>query len=204
MNILQRQIIDISYKKRLSHIGSALSSVNMIDKIYEVIKPGDHFVLGNSHAALALYCVLEKRGKCKAEEMFDKYGTHAFRDIEHGVEVSGGSLGQPETVAIGLAMADRKHDTYLVTSDGACAEGAVWEALRIARDNRLENLRVTVIANGYSGLGKIDVNDLDTRLNAFYPTLVARTNLFEFPDYLNGLDGHYHILNKEEYEEITK
>jgi transketolase N-terminal domain/subunit len=200
MDSLKKQIISISYKKGLSHIGSCLSSVGMIDEIYKVMKPGDHFVLGNSHAALALYCVLEKNGKGKAIDMVEKHGTHAFRD--ENIEVSGGSLGQAETVAVGLAMADRIHDTYLVTSDGACAEGAVWEALRIARDNRLENLRITVIANGYGGLSKIDTTDLDTRLNAFYPVLVARTNLFEFPDWIQGLDGHYVKLDKEKYDEM--
>ena len=73
----------------------------------------------------------------------------------------------------------------------------------IARNERLENLRVSVVANGYGAYGKIDVDDLDTRLNAFYPTLVIKRDLFDFPDWLQGIDGHYVVMNEEQYKEIT-
>jgi len=201
---LERRCLDLSYEHKLSHLSSVLTSVETIDKIYQVLKEGDTFVLGNSHAALALFAVLEKNGVADAEELLLKQGTHATRDPEHQIWVSGGSLGQAETVAVGIAIADLQHLVYLLTSDGACAEGAVWEALRVAREQRLENLRVTVIANGYSAMGRVDVDDLDARLNAFYPTLVVRANMFKFPDFLNGLNGHYCVLSKEQYEECLK
>jgi transketolase N-terminal domain/subunit len=178
--------------------------VDVVDKTYEAMKEGDVFVLGNSHAALALYVVLEKHKGKDAEKLYDKHGTHANRDEKDGIYVSGGSLGQAETVAVGMAMAERDKNVYLVTSDGACTEGSVWEALAIARKERLENLRIAVIANGYSAYGKIDVDDLDTRLNAFYPILVIKKDLFGFPDWIQGIDGHYVTLDKEKYEEITK
>jgi transketolase N-terminal domain/subunit len=198
---LEKRCLTLSYENRLSHLSSVLTSVNIIDHIYNVKRKDDVFVLGNSHAALALYAVLEKNGLANAQELIDKHGVHASRDTEHDIWVSGGSLGQAETVAIGLALADKQRDVYLLTSDGACAEGAVWEALRVARDQRLENLRVTVVANGYSALGKVDVEDLDNRLNAFYPTLVVKANVFDYPEFLQGLEGHYCVMNREQYEE---
>lgn len=203
LNELERKIVDISYEQKLSHLSSCLNTVGILDHIYTIKDRDDIVVLGNSHAALALFVVLEKHEGKNAKELQKRHGTHANRNLEDGIYVSGGSLGQAETVAVGLAMANRDRNVYLVTSDGACAEGSVWEALRVAADYRLENLRVTVIANGYSGYDKTDVEALDTRLNAFYPTLVVRTNVFKFPEWLQGVAGHYVVMNEEMYKEIT-
>jgi len=200
---LEKRILKISYKHKLSHIGSCLNTVNFLDHTYKTKEKNASVVLANAHAGIALYAVLEKQGLCNAEKMFKKYGIHSTRDLKHGVEVSGGSLGQVEAIAVGMALGDRTRNVYLITSDGACAEGSVWEALRIAGELKLENLRVAVIANGYSALGKIDVNTLDARLNLFFPTLVVRTNLFQFPDWINGLDGHYVVMNEDQYREIV-
>jgi len=201
---LQRRCVDISYEKKLSHLSSVLTTVDIVDKTYEVMNEGDIFVLGNSHAALALYIVLEKHKDKDAEKLYEKHGTHANRDMDDGIFVSGGSLGQAETVAVGMAIAEPDKNIYLVTSDGACAEGSIWEALKVAREQRLENLRVAVIANGYGAYGKVDTEDLKTRLNSFYPTVVYKANLFHLPSWIQGIDGHYVVMNEEQYEEITK
>lgn len=201
---LQRRCLDISYTHKLSHLSSVLEAVDVIDEIYNTKRPDDAFVLGNSHAALATWVALEKRGVCNAEEMVEKYGTHLTRDMEHGVWVSGGSLGQPETVAVGLAMADRSKDVYLVTSDGACAEGSVWESLRIAAEQKLENLRVVVLCNGHGALGEVDTQYLEHRLKTFYPLVTARTNLYDFPEWMQGVPGHYVVMNEVQYREAIK
>lgn len=198
MNTLKR-LIDIAYNKKLTHLSSSITSLPIIEKIYQIKNDDDIFVLGNSHAALALWVVLESKGICNAEEMVDKYGTHAFRDLKHGVHVSGGSLGQPETIAVGMALADRNKDVYLVTSDGACAEGSIWESLRIAHDLKLTNLKVVVIANGQSATGEVDVDYLESRLKSFFNVVVHRTNMEKFPESLRGIKGHYNCLSLEDY-----
>ena len=203
MNTLERRIIDISYKHGLTHIGSCLTSVNVIDKIYQVKKKDDPFILSNGHAALALYVVLEKWEGKDAEKLWEKHGTHPNRDLKDGIYCSTGSLGMGITVAVGMALADRKSKVYVLMSDGECAEGAVWEALQVAAKQRLENLNIAVVCNGYSAYGRVDVDDLDTRLNAFYPTLCFRTNLFNLPDFMQGFNGHYLKLNKRQYQELT-
>lgn len=203
MGSLERRIIDISYKKKLSHIGSCLSSVQIIDKCYEVMKPGDKFVLSAGHAFLGLAVVLEKRKGLDAEKLVEEHGTHPNRNVEEGIWVSTGSLGQGLPIAVGMALADRKRDVYVVSSDGEMAEGSCWEALRVAGEQKLENLKISVVANGYGAYGKVDVTWLDDRLNAFYPTLVVRTNMFAYPEYLNGLNGHYTVLDEAKYKELT-
>jgi len=111
-------------------------------------------------------------------------------------------LGMGLSVGVGMALVDRKRNVYVFISDGECAEGSVWEALRIVTDFNLRNLKITCIANGYSALGKIGLDYLDTRLNSFYPVLMIRVDMSKFPIWLHGLEGHYHIMTEEEYAQI--
>jgi len=203
LNKLERRIIDISYKKGLSHIGSCLTAVRLIDHIYLVKRHDEPFILDNGHAGLALYVVLEKFHFKDAEALFDKHGVHPNRDEQDLIYCSTGSLGQGIAIAVGMALADRSKNVYILTSDGAMAEGSNWEALRIAGEQRLENLRVTVNANGHSAYNKVDTELLDIRMQYFFPSLVARTNLLDYPDWLQGLNGHYVTMDEQKYKEIT-
>lgn len=204
INSLEKRVIDISYKKKLSHISSCLTAVILIDNIYKLKKVQDVFVLSSGHAGLALYCVLEKLYGKNAEELFDRHGVHPNRNLDDGIYCSTGSLGSGIAIAVGMALADRTRDVYVLMSDGECAEGSVWEALRIAGELRLENLKVMVNANGTSAYGKVDVKLLDTRLQFFFPTMVSQTQVFKFPPYLQGYDGHYKVLSDTEYQEIIQ
>ena len=200
---LERRVIDISYKKGLSHIGSCLTAVQLIDNIYKVKKEKDIFILSSGHAGLALYCVLEKLYFKDAEKLFDKHGVHPNRDVDDGIICSSGSLGSAITLAVGMALANKTRDVYVLMSDGECAEGSVWEALRIAGELRLENLKIMVNANGSGAYGKIDTDILDTRLQYFFPSMVVKTQLFKYPHWLQGVNGHYVTLDETKYKELT-
>lgn len=200
----ERRVIDLCYAHKLGHLSSCLTTLPVLEDIYRVKGQNDSVVLANGHAGIALYTVIEANGHGDADNMIRRFGVHPERSLQHGIEVSSGSLGQAETVAVGMALGDRSKNVYLVTSDGACAEGSVWEALRIAADNRLENLRVSVVANGYSAYDRVDLDYLEHRLKSFYPVLFCRVNLFEYPEWLQGIDGHYVIMDEAKYREITK
>lgn len=209
MNTLEQRIIDISYKHKLSHLSSCLTSVNIIDKIYTVRRQEEvrkrqvePFILSNGHAALALYVVLEKYEGKDAEKLYLKHGTHPNRDLDDGIFCTTGSLGQGISVAVGMAIASPDRNVYVLMSDGECAEGSVWESLAIAEKLKLENLRVTVVANGYGAYGNIDVDTLDKRLMEFYPTLCIRVNVFQLPEWIQGISGHYHVMSEKEYKEL--
>lgn len=204
MNTLERRIIDLSYKHKLSHIGSCLATVNTLDKIYSIKKKDEPLILSNGHAGLALYVVLEKYEGHNAEELLEKHGVHPNRDMDHGIWCSTGSLGHGVAIGVGMAMANKDRNVYIVTSDGDCAEGSVWEALAIARKFQMENIRISLIANGYSAYDEVDIIDLDNRINSFYPTLTVRTNLYAYPDWLQGLRAHYHIMTEEQYMEVIQ
>jgi len=177
-------------------------AVSPIEAIYKIKKENEPFILSNGHAGLALYTVLEQWMKGSAEELYLKHGIHPNRDLKDGIYASTGSLGHGIGLAVGMALADRKRTVYVMLSDGECAEGSVWEALRIAGEQRLENLRVVVLCNGYSAYGSVDVDLLGQRLEMFYPSLVIKANMFNYPEFLQGLQGHYVVMNEEQYKKL--
>lgn len=203
MTTLQKRCVELSFHNKLTHVSSVLNTVSVIDTIYSSkLKEGDPFVLGNSHAALALFVVLEKMGVCDAGEMICRHGTHACRDMDRGIWVSGGSLGQAETIAVGLALGNPKKTTWLVTSDGACMEGCIWEAMRIAEVQKVENLSVHIIYNGFGAYGPVNLRHVFSAVHT--RATIHEVPTWEYPDWLQGLPGHYLTLNREQYEELMK
>jgi transketolase N-terminal domain/subunit len=205
MNALEERLVDISYKLKLTHLTAYFTAVNIIDGIYKVKKPGEKFILSQGHAFAALAVVLEKYEGKDAFKLIKKYMTHPTRCKRDGIDCSTGSLGQGLTVAVGMALADRTKNIYVLTSDGEMKEGCCWEALRIAGEQKLENLRIAVNGNGYSAYNKVDVDLLDLRMQYFYPSLMVKTDMFKWPEWLQGVDGHYQgISTPERLEEMKK
>lgn len=194
---LKRRIIDISYEKKLSHLGSCLGSVEIIDEIFRVKAPGEKFILSNGHAALALYVVMEKYGLLTIPEDFM---VHPDRLEMSEIDCSTGSLGQGLPIAVGMALADRSKNVYCLISDGECAEGSIWEALRIAGEVGLDNLKVYCVSNGYSAYGEIDQDKLEQRLKMFFPVYFRRVET-DLP-IAKGLEAHYKVMNQVEYERV--
>ncbi len=198
MNDLERRIVELSFKHKLSHVSSCLNCVNLIDWIYEQrISELDPFILDNCHASLAHYVVLEKHKVCDADEMIAWHGVHASRDMEHGIWVSGGSLGQAATISVGMAMADRTRTVWLVTSDGSCMEGATYEAIRVS-SRHCPNLKIYIVFNGLGAYGEIKHGDLPIEPNCQIHYVDQR----HYPIWLRGLQGHYLVLNQEQRDEL--
>lgn len=205
LNSLEKKVIELSYKNKLTHVSSCLNTVNVLDHIYKIRKDGDPVILANSHAALALYVVLESNGYCDAQEMIEKHGTHAGRDMEHGIWLSGGSLGQAETISLGYALANRDRTVWLVTSDGAIMEGSAWEAFRVASELNLMNLKIYLIANGLTAYRTINVDRMVKLLVAVLDPIPLNVYTPKMPfRWLEGLGGHYQIINSDQYVEAMK
>mgnify|MGYP001038045525 CR=1 FL=1 len=122
---LHRRILQVSYERKFSHIGSCLSAVDIIDAIYNIKKPDEKFVLSAGHAHVAHAVVMEKHGIGKIEDLLIA-GIHC--DRKNKCDVSTGSLGQGLAIAVGLALADRSKNVYCLLSDGECAEGMICES----------------------------------------------------------------------------
>lgn len=176
-----KRILEISKKMGLSHVGSSLTAYPIIEEIYKIKKPDEKFILSNGHAALALAIFLHGD---KAEEII-KENMHADRSW---CDCSAGSLGHGLGIAVGMALSDSTKNVYCMISDGECAEGSIFEALRIAQEQNLTNLKVYCNANGWASYQSVDLDLLEKRLKAFFPVEFRRTKQEE-P--FTGLAGHY-------------
>ncbi len=197
---LKARILEIAYKHKLSHLGSYLSAVDIIDKIYSQKHPEDVFILSSGHCALALYAVLEKYENKNAENLFIKHGGHPHRCVEDGIYCSTGSLGLGLTVAVGKAIANKNRKIYVLISDGECAEGSIWESLRFIYENNINNIEVYVNVNGYAAYDKVDSKYLVDRLKSFLPSInIEYTTVNQYP-FLRGLNAHYHVMSENDYK----
>jgi len=200
MKDLYKRLLDICYERQLHHLGSYFSALQIIDQIYSEMDKDDIFILSNGHAVVALYVILEKYYGLDAVELHEKYGDHPKRNELDKLHCSTGSLGMGITVAVGRALANPDRNVYCLLSDGECAEGSVWEALRFAYENKVTNLKLYVNANGWSAYDTVDLDYLENRIKAFHPDVnYVRTTVEHFG--LKGLHAHYTNFNEEQYKE---
>ena len=149
-----------------AHIGGGFSAMELMACLYEVAnipsmseENRDRIILSKGHGVLALYTALWKKGLLTEEDLatFETDDTlfhgHAHRNIEKGIEFSGGSLGLGVSYAVGVAKACKKKDltnrVYVILGDGEMDEGIVWEALMSIANFRLNNITVVVDRNQY-------------------------------------------------------
>jgi transketolase len=197
---IQKRILDIAYKYKLSHLGSYFSSLEIMYEIFTKMSSKDIFILSSGHCALAYYCVLEHfKGIC-AESLFIKHGGHPHIDEDNFIYCSTGSLGLGVTVATGRATFNKERGVYCLISDGECAEGSVWESLKFIYENNIKNIKIYANINGYCAYDKVDGKYLSDRLISFLPNINIRyTTVEKFP-FLNGLNAHYHIMKENDYK----
>lgn len=225
----RKGILKLAFESNHSHIGSCLSSVDLIDAVYKTKKDDEKFILSNGHAGMALYIILQKYGKIKNAEVIKNFYIHPDRNVSVDIHVSTGSLGQGLPIALGMAIANRKKNVYCLISDGECAEGSVWEALRIMTDKKVYNLKLILDANGWGGYDPVESETLKKRLKAFglsvieadghnikevstalkntsneKPLLVfAYTSVDQFP-FLRGQDAHYYVMKPEDHNLVAQ
>lgn len=224
---IRRKLLTIINCVHTSHIGSCLSVIDLIDAIFTVKKKDEKFILSNGHAAAALYVILEKYGYLKNANLIDLC-VHPDRSVEKGIDVSTGSLGQGLPIALGMAMANKNKNIYCIISDGECAEGSIWESLRIAHDLKVNNLKIVASINGWGAYDPVSSKDLKKRFKGFgfetvkvdghntkeiidklkakteKPTIFfAKTSSEQFK-FLNGLDAHYCTMKDSDYELVME
>ena len=127
---LKKRIVEIAYKHKLGHLGSYLSSIEIVDEIYSKMNKDDIFILSSGHASLAMYVCIEKYFGIDAEMLFLKHGGHPHRDEENKIYCSTGSLGLGLPIALGRALANPNRKVWVLVSDGEAAEGSIWESLK--------------------------------------------------------------------------
>jgi transketolase len=123
----------------------------------------DRFLLSHGHYAIAHYAALIEAGII-AESELETYGSDDSRlpmsgmaSYTPGMEMSGGSLGQGLTIAVGMALGLRHQGNpalvYNSMSDGELDEGSTWEAAMGAAHHGLGNLICLVDINNQQADG---------------------------------------------------
>lgn len=199
---LKKRIVEIAYKHKLGHLGSYLSSVEIVDEIYSKMSKDDIFILSSGHASLAMYVCIEKYFGIDAEMLFIKHGGHPHRDEENKIYCSTGSLGLGLPIALGRALANPNKKVWVLISDGEAAEGSIWESLKTIQELNINNIEVFVNINGLCAYKEVDVDYMSTRLKAFLPRIELRYTTVEQYPFLKGLNAHYHVMSEENYNQV--
>src|SRR5579872_4327996 len=151
----------------------------------------DRFYLSNGHYAIALYAALFEAGILPADEL-ETYGSDDSRlpmsgmaSYTPGMEMSGGSLGQGLTIAVGRCLGLKRKGSdarvYTLFSDGELDEGAIWEGLMSAAHWKLDNLIAMVDVNNQQADGP------SSKIMAFEP-LVEKLEAFGW--FTQRVDGN--------------
>ena len=173
-----------------SHIGSALSIVDILSVLYndimnvDLIKQKapnrDHLILSKGHACVSLYATLGIKGFFNLDELktYGQNGSNFMNHISHkvpGVEFSTGSLGHglpyATGIALGLKMKKINSRVYVILGDGELAEGSNWEAMLFASHQKLDNLFLIIDNNNLQSLTTVEktlgLESYKEKINAF-------------------------------------
>ena len=159
---------------QVGHPGGSLSAAEQIaclyfsEMNYDPKNPKwderDRFIMSKAHGCPGQYAALAISGYFPIEECYT-YGKIDSRLQSHpdcrktpGIEISGGSLGQGLSVAVGMAIALRhfkkwKQIVYCMIGDGECESGQIWEAAMSATHYHCDNLIALIDYNKVQAKG---------------------------------------------------
>ena len=173
-----------------SHLGGSFSCMEILAVLYaEVMKidssnpkweDRDIFIPSKNHCVLAHFPILAEMGFIEHDEIFEfqKNGgrlTGYPRNLDVGLEYSGGSLGMAISVGIGLALSFREKGknskVYVLMGDGELNEGCIWEAFMAAAHYNLDNLVAIIDRNHLSYDGNTEevmkLDSISAKMQAF-------------------------------------
>lgn len=198
---IRRTVIQMCMGRGQGYAGQGLALAELVATLYfdELRRDRDHLILSTGHSAIALFAGLRELGIYELEEL-ETYGMDGSRIEESplegtpGFEITGGSLGQGLSQAVGMALGERLlargGRVYCLLSDGELQEGQIWEAAMSAGHYGLDNLvaliddnrmqadgatadvmTVEPIGDKFDAFGfasrRIDANDLEQVLAGF-------------------------------------
>ena len=205
---IRLNVLKMTSRGKSSHVGSALSIVDILTVLYckilnfDIKNPKDpkrdRFILSKGHAGVAVYAVLAEVGFFSKTLLKDHYknGSKFSGHISHvdipGIELSTGSLGHGLGIGAGMALAGKlnknKYKVYVLMSDGEFDEGSNWEAILFSAHRKLDNLVAIV---DYNKLQSMDTKENTLNIEPF----VDKWKSFGWN--ISEVDGH-------NYSEIIK
>ena len=188
-NFLRRRGLAIN--SRTLHAGAALSSADVVAVLfYHTLRldpsnpdwvDRDYYVHSRGHGCEPVYAALADRGFFGMGELdhveewaSNLHGLAATTTV--GIEFSCGSLGQGLSLGVGTALGlramKRPGRVFVLSGDGECQEGSVWEAAMAASHYKLDRLTLIVDRNRYASGQRgteavMALEPLDERFRAF-------------------------------------
>ncbi|MHB1004153.1 MAG: transketolase [Chloroflexota bacterium] len=174
--VIRGHIVRMSHQSNSAHVGSALSSADIVTALYfgelrlDPNRPDwpdrDRFIMSKGHACAAWYAALAESGFFPLEELvtFRKIGSrlqgHPEMSRLPGIEMTSGSLGHGLSAGLGMALGVKldKRDArvYVLMGDGEIQEGLIWEAALAAPNMHADNLTAIVDYNHWQSGGGVD------------------------------------------------
>jgi len=175
-NEIRKLIIDAAFHAKHGHMPSALSIVDIMCALHEIMTTDDIFILSKGHGCLAYYAYLVMCGELTIDELRNfgktgsKLGGHPDKNKISKVYTSTGSLGQGLPTAIGAALSrkilNKPGKFYCIVGDGECNEGSIWEAVMLAVEHKLDNL-VCIVDYNQSQIRSLPLSNLKNKFQSF-------------------------------------
>lgn len=205
--------LQMSYSSKSSHIGSALSCIDVLTLLLcakqklEEMESGTtlEVVCSKGHAAMAVYSVLREIGELNEEKVLNycKDGSQLYGHINHlahsWIPLSTGSLGHGMPFSLGMAMSLKKErkagHIFALVSDGELDEGTTWESALIANAFGVDNFSVLIDYNKIQSFGRVeDVTPLEPLREKWESfgwkvTELNGNSMEELIDALSGVSG---------------
>ena len=190
--IFRLQILYMIQQAGSGHIGSALSSIDLMTYLFfRVMKKGDIFFSSKGHDVAALYAILIAKGIIPEKEI------HNFRRLgglsghpelpTPGIVTNTGSLGMGLSKAKGMAIANRlngkKGRIFVLCGDAEMQEGQIWESIRNVADRKLYEIVLLVDRNYYGCDTNCEEPNLLIKLSNFGLTVRFAFNLQELKSF---------------------
>ena len=189
---IRKNIIQLSFSSKSAHLGSCLSSVEILISVFKFSKKNRiEVIFSKGHAAMAYYATLAVFGFIKNFsykhylKKGSKFWAHISKYKNNFLKFSFGSLGYGLGISAGLALGYRnikkKRTIFCILSDGELNEGSVWESLMFISHHKLNNVIIIIDYNKFQSFGKLEeVIDLKSYKNKF------QSFNFDF----QSVDGH--------------
>lgn len=204
-NLARINAIKMVHNAGCGHFGGPFSMIDMLTALYcykmrvdsqnPTWEDRDRFVMSVGHACAGLYAILSEKGFIPKEELltFRQMGSalqgHPKYNLELGIEMSTGSLGQGMSIGNGMALAAKVQNkdfrVYSMESDGGCQEGMFWEGAMTAAHYKLDNRCIlfdynNIQIDGYCS-DVMNVTPLKDKFESFgwHPILIDGHNMSE-------------------------
>jgi transketolase len=168
---IRHKILDIIYQSKASHLGTSMSSVEILIAVYESVDCSkiinrennrSRVLVSKGHAAAATYAVMNYFGLISDNDLltYHKDNSYLCGHVSHkvnNVEHSTGALGHGMPVAVGCAIGlksigSNQSKSFAICGDGELQEGSIWEALLLAGHLLLDNFCLIVDYNKISSI----------------------------------------------------